>query len=202
MMENLNWVDYIILAIFLFSMLAGFSRGLIKEVVSLASLIAAFVVAVMFANSLALHFTSSSAVQNVVTDASNAIGMNAAQPVSYAAIGISFGLLFAGTVIIGSIIGFFLNMAFSIGVLGVGNRLLGGVFGLGRGFIINLVIIFMLQMTAVSGQPWWKESQCVQQFQPTVVWLGGIVSPSLANIKERATETMKDMGSKIQSYTN
>jgi membrane protein required for colicin V production len=201
MTSNLNWVDYIFIAIFLFSMLAGFGRGFVKEVVSLATLVAAFVVATMFANSLALQFTSSASVQSVVSDASNAIGVNAAQPVSYAAIGLSFGLLFAGTVIVGAIVGFFLNMAFSVGILGFGNRVLGALFGLCRGFIINLVIIFMFQLTTIGTSTWWVQSQIVQMYQPSVVWLGGIVSPSLANLKQKATDALQNAGSKIQSIT-
>src|SRR5690349_15183716 len=98
-MQNFNWVDYIFIAIFFFSMLAGFGRGFVREVVSIATLIAAFVVATMFSNPLAVAFTSSPAVQNVVTQANSAIGVNTAQPVSYLALGISFGLLFAGTVL-------------------------------------------------------------------------------------------------------
>jgi membrane protein required for colicin V production len=201
MTSNLNWVDYIFIAIFLFSMLAGFGRGLVKEVVSLATLVAAFVVATMFANSLALQFTSSASVQSVVSDASNAIGVNAAQPVSYAAIGLSFGLLFAGTVIVGAIVGFFLNMAFSVGILGFGNRILGALFGLCRGFIINLVIIFMFQLTTIGTSTWWVQSQIVQMYQPSVVWLGAIVSPSLANLKQKATDALQNAGTKIQNLT-
>lgn len=201
MTSNLNWVDYIFIAIFLFSMLAGFGRGLVKEVVSLATLVAAFVVATMFANSLALQFTSSASVQSVVSDASNAIGVNAAQPVSYAAIGLSFGLLFAGTVIVGAIVGFFLNMAFSVGILGFGNRILGALFGLCRGFIINLVIIFMFQLTTIGTSAWWVQSQIVQMYQPSVVWLGAIVSPSLTNLKQKATDALQNAGTKIQNLT-
>ncbi len=201
MTSNLNWLDYVFLAIFAFSVLAGFGRGLVKEIVSLASLVAGFVVATMFASPLAQQFTSSAAVQNVVTDASNTIGMNAAQPVSYAAIGISFGLLFAGTVLVGALIGFFLNMAFSVGILGIGNRILGALFGLGRGAIINLVIIFMLQMTAVNAQSWWQQSTVVQQYQPAVAWLGNLVAPGFANLKQKANDTLQNVNSKIQTIT-
>lgn len=200
-MQNFNWVDYIFLAIFFFSMLAGFGRGFVREVVSITTLIAAFVVATMFSNALAVAFTSSPTVQSVVTQANSAIGVNTAQPVSYLALGISFGLLFAGTVIAGSIIGFFLNFAFQAGLLGMGNRLLGAAFGLARGFIFNLVIIFVVQLTPISSEAWWGQSSIVNQYQPAVVWLGTAVSPALADLKSKMGQTLQGVGSSIQNMT-
>lgn len=201
-MANLNWVDYIFLAIFLFSILGGLSRGFVKEVISFAALIAAFIIAALFSQHLANVFTSSSSVQNVVSQASSAIGTSAAKPVSYLALGLSFAILFAGTIIAGSIISYFINVAFQTGVLGVGNRLLGGVFGLCRGFLINLVIIFLVQLTPFSDAASWRQSQIVSSYQPAVQWLAGIVSPSLANLKEKIGQTLQNVNSQIQNLTN
>ncbi len=200
-MSNFNWLDYIFLAIFLFSMLAGFGRGFVREVMSLITLVAAFVVAAMFSNPLAVAFTSSPSVQSVVSQANSAIGVNTAQPVSYLALGLSFGLLFAGTVIAGAIITFFLNFAFQAGLLGMGNRILGAGFGLARGFIINLVVIFVLQLTPISGEAWWGQSSIVQSYQPAVVWLGGIVSPSLADLKSKMSQTLQNVNSSLQNLS-
>lgn len=201
-MQSLNWVDYIILAIFFFSILGGLTRGFVKEFVSLVSIIAAFIVASMFASPLATAFTNTATVQNVVNQASTAIGMSAAQPVSYFALGLSFALLFVATIIAGSIISSILNIALQTGILGIGNRLLGGVFGLVRGFIINLVMIFIVQLTPLGTSNWWVQSQFVNDFQPAVQWLGNIVSPSLANLKEKFGQTLQDVNSSIQKMTS
>ena len=201
MLSSLNWVDYVILAIFLFSVLAGFSRGLAKELVSLIILVTAVVVASVFASSLAASWSGTPAVQGAVTDATSNINVSAEtvkQTVSYAAIGLSFALLFAGTILVGSIIGFFVNMALTSGVLSFGNRLLGGFFGLGRGFILNLVLVFVLQLTAVANQTWWQQSYCVQQYQPTVAWLGSMVSPHIERLKEKAGEVMESVSGQQQ----
>jgi len=198
----MNWVDYIILAIFFFSILAGFTRGFVKEIVSLVSLVVAVIVAMTFSNALAAKFTSAPAVQDVVSQASTAIGVSAAQPVSYLALGISFTILFIGTMIAGSIIGYFLNVFFQTGILGLGNRLLGGIFGFARGFIINLVIIFLVQLSPLAKESWWQQSQLVATYQPYVAWLGRIVSPSLANIKSKLGETLEGVGSQIQGITD
>ncbi|MHB1220482.1 MAG: CvpA family protein [Gammaproteobacteria bacterium] len=198
-MSNLNWVDYVFLIIFFFSIVSGMARGFVKEIVSLITLIAAFVVAILFASPLAAVFTSSPSVQNAVNQASNAISVNTAQPVSYVAIAISFALLFAGTVIIGAILSSILNIAFQSGILGLGNRILGGVFGLVRGFIVNLVIIFVVQLTPISDESWWQQSQVVGQYQPAVQWLANIVSPGLASLKEKFGNVVQDVDSSLQN---
>lgn len=204
MFSSLNWVDYVILAIFLISILAGFSRGLAKELISLITLVVAVVVASMFATTLAASWMSSPSVQNAVGDASNSIAVNSgavSQTVSYAAVGLSFAVIFAGTILAGAILGFFINLALNSGVLGIGNRLLGAFFGLGRGFLLNLVLIFVLQLTAVGKQPWWLESVCVQQYQPCVAWLGAVVSPHLEMLREKAVETVQNVSGQLQSDT-
>lgn len=198
-MSNLNWIDYIILLIFFFSIIAGFIRGFVKEVVSLITLVAAFVIATMFSNALAQLFTGHPSVQNAVNQATTSLGVDTAQPVSYIALGISFALLFAGTIIVGMIVSFFLNFAFKSGVLGIGNRLLGGIFGLVRGYIINLALIFVVQLTPLGTQASWSQSQFVNMYQPAVQWLGNIVSPSLANLKARFEQTIQNFGSQLQN---
>lgn len=200
-MAEMNWVDYIILAIFFFSILSGFGRGFVREVISLATWVAAVIVAIMFTNPLATYFTSSSTVQGVVSQASSAMGVSAAQPVSYVALALSFGALFGGTMLVGSLIGYFISAAFQFGALGIGNRVLGAMFGFGRGFILNMVLIFLVQLTPFSAQSWWQQSQMVASFQPSVQWLGNIVSPSLANLKDRFGKTVQDVSSQIQGMT-
>lgn len=194
-MENFNWVDYIFIGIFILSILTGFGRGLVKEVISLATLIAAFVVAIVFSSQLSVYFTSSAVVQNMVSQTSAAFGISTETAVSYAAIGISFGILFSATAIAGSIIGSIINSLFQVGLLGIGNRLLGGVFGFARGLLISLVIVFLVQLTPLAGESYWQQSKLVGKFQPGVVWLGSIVSPALDGIKNRFSGTIQDMGS-------
>lgn len=200
-MVDFNFVDYIILAVFFFSVLAGFGRGFVREIISLVTLFAAVVVAVMFSNTLAMNFTNSPEVQNTVNQASSAIGASVSQPVSYIAIAICFALLFAGTMLFGSLVGYFINMAFQFGILGLGNRLFGAVFGAARGFVFNAILIFLVQLTPFSNQALWQQSKLVASFQPGVVWLGSIVSPSLAGLKDRFGQTLQNVNSSIQSVT-
>lgn len=193
-MGNLNIIDILILVIIFGSVIIGFGRGLVSELLSLLTVIAAFVIAIMFTTALANFFTTSAPVQTVVSQTSSAIGTSTATPVSYVAYGVSFAALFVGTMIVGSVIKWILNLIFSYGILGLGNRLLGGVFGFVRGCLIVVGIIFVVQLSPISKETFWQQSQFVPQFQPAVVWLAGVVNPALSSIKST-------FGSTIQGVT-
>jgi len=198
-MEDYSWIDYLILGIFFLSILAGLARGLVKELISLITLIAAVVIAALFANPLAVAFTNSSSVQNAVDQSTTAMGVSTAQPVSYAALGLSFAALFVGTMIVGAIVGLIINLAMQAGGIGFGNRLLGGVFGLCRGFMIILVFIFLVQLTSFATDDTWQKSRLVAKFQPAVEWLGSVVSPTIADLKSKVGDKLGDMNSTINS---
>lgn len=184
-MAQFNWVDYVFIAVFTLSVLAGFVRGFVREILALLVLIAGFVVATIFANSLAAYFTQST-------------GASAdSQVVSYLSVGISFGVIFTGTVIAGSILSFFLSLIFQSTVLGFGNRLLGAVFGFGRGFIINLVIVFVVQLTAFGDNDAWKQSKLVEFFQPSAAWMSGVVAPTLEDLKAKFTKQATDAAASV-----
>lgn len=201
-MLNFNWVDYVIIAIFLLTILSGFIQGFIKKVISLAALVAAFIIAITFSNPLATAFMSHPSVQNNLASVSSTTGVNATQPATYLALGISFGLLFAATVLVGTLLSYLIGAAFQTGILGIGNRLLGAIFGLVQGFLINLVLIFILQLTPLTNQSWWQQSTFVGSFQPAVQWLGNVVSPTLSNLKEKFGQTLQNINSSIQNISH
>ncbi|OGT37492.1 MAG: hypothetical protein A3F11_02420 [Gammaproteobacteria bacterium RIFCSPHIGHO2_12_FULL_37_14] len=199
-MDNMNWVDYIFVIIFVVSVLVGFKRGLIKEVISIVAIIAALVIASLFADRLAATFMNYPAVKNFINWASNLIGMDTTQPVSYFALLLSFCVLFALTMIVGSIASRIFSIGLDVGILSIGNHLLGGVFGLIRGFIYVLVVIFLVQLTPLKKESWWQQSTFVNQYQPYVAKLIEFVSPAIAAIEEKTKigETLKETGQKIQ----
>ena len=160
------------------------------------------IVAVIFASPLANLFTASAPVQSVITTTSNSLGVSSAQPVSYIALGLSYIVLFIATLIVGAIIGSSISYALEATGINFVNRILGGVvFGSIRGFIINVVIMFLIELTPLASQPAWAESQFVHSFQPTVTWLAGMVSPSLAHLKEKLGQTLQDVNSQIGDVT-
>lgn len=198
---SLNWVDYIIIGIFSFSILAGLFRGLIREVIALITWISAFVVSGYFANDLAQKFTGGSGQQSPFSSSAiNSMGFNTAKSVSLISVSVSFVLLFILTLVIGSLINYFISRAVDAGGISIGNRLLGGVFGLLRGFLINLVIIFLVQLSPLSQQPIWTSSQFVTAFQPAVKWLENLVYPGIESLKNNLGPKIKNLNT--QSFEN
>lgn len=194
-----SWVDYIILTIFLFAMVSGFVQGFVAKVIGLLTLITAFIVATTFSSALANTFMSNGVMQGFLAKITNTVGSGATQTLTYIAIGVSFGLLFAATSLIGSVLGYVFSAAFQSGILGLGNRILGVCFGFAQGYLINLVLIFLVQFTPLSASAAWEKSALVPGFHPAVTWLSGIVSPAIADLKQKIGAKMQDVNSSLQN---
>jgi len=199
---NLNIIDLIFLIIILCAVGAGFVRGLISEVVSLVTLIAAIFIAVTFANPVARLFTSSGSVQQVVSQSTTTMGVDTSTSVSYLALGLSFTLLFIATLMLGMIVRVLLNVAFQAGIVGVGNRIFGALFGLVKAYLYLVVIVFIVQLSPINNQSWWQSSTIVIGLQPSVQWLGSIVSPTLNSLKSKLGDTLQNVNTKLQDMTN
>lgn len=191
-----NMIDYIFLFIFFASIVAGLVRGVIKEVVSLASWIAAFFVASMLSSSLAATMMNSSVMQSISANLSGSIGTSASQPISLLSIGISFILLFVLTLIVGAITGYIITRAVESTGLGFVNRLLGAGFGFIRGYIISIVIMFLVGLTSFATTDLWTQSYFVNAFQPSVLWLGNFIQPGLNNLKAGVGNQLQDIGTR------
>lgn len=192
-MQNLNWVDYIAIAIFFVTILGGLMRGFVKEVLSILVWVVSITVAAFFANPLALKFTGSESVQSAVDQANTTTGVDATQAASLVAVGVSFILIFVIAMIIGSIIGSIISLAFRSDMMGLGNRLLGGVFGIVKGAVITLLLIFLIQLTPFSTQDAWQNSKAVNTSEPIIKWLDAIAAPSLTALKEKANGALDSM---------
>ena len=126
-------LDWICVAVLLVSLLVGAWRGLVVEVLSVASWLAAFVLAQWFAPDVAAKLPMA----------------GAAEPVRYAA---GFVLVFVATLFAGALIGFVVSKLLSAVGLGAVNRLLGALFGVLRG------VLLILAATVVVGLTPWKSS--------------------------------------------
>ncbi len=187
-MAGYNWVDYALLAVFFLTAMSGIVRGGAKEIISILSWVAAYFVAAMFSESLATYFSSNTHVQA-------AFSSGVASQISSFTLIASFCLLFFGTLIIGSIIGSIVGHAVDSIGLGIVNRLLGGVVGLAKGYLVNVVIIFLVQAGSFEPQPAWSQSVMVNTMQPAVVWFSNLVAPGIAAIKTK----MQNFNSGLQN---
>ncbi len=152
MMQDFVLVDYIVLAIVGLSVLIGLWRGFLREVISLATWVAAFVVAFLFAEDVSLYLVPY-------------IGVPSARAV------LAFGGLFLVTLIIGGLINTLIaQLVRSTGLSGT-DRLIGFVFGGVRAAALVAVLILLATLTPLPQDPWWRESVLIPYFEPLAVWL-------------------------------
>ena len=138
-MPVLDWVFAVVL---LMSVLLGAWRGLVFEVLSLLSWIAAFVLAQWLAMDVAQYLPMS----------------GASEMVRY---GAGFLLVFIATVMLGGLLAALLKkLMTSVGLRPV-DRVLGATFGAVRGVLLLLLATVLAAMTPFKSSPAWQESQGV-----------------------------------------
>ena len=131
-------VDSLILAVIAISSAFGVRRGFIKEIMSLLSWFAALVVSRVYSESLA------SILGNMIDNPS----------VRYV---IAFSVLFVIIIMLGTSLNQFMSKLLVVTGLKTFDRLLGAVFGVARGTVIVLVVLFVLNVF-VSESGWWQQS--------------------------------------------
>lgn len=136
-----NQVDIVILIITLLSSAFGLWRGLIKEVLSLLSWIAALLVSRVFSEPLAELMS----------------GMIANDGIRYVT---AFVLLFVIVMMLGTFLNSLMSKLLTMTGLKLVDRLFGAVFGVARGVIIILIILFITN-TFVSETELWQQSQLI-----------------------------------------
>ena len=158
----MNWADWTIVAIVAISCLISIKRGFVKEAISLTIWALAFFVAVAFDDHLAVL------LQDLIDSASLRVL-------------IGFGLLFAATLIVGSMVNYLLGELVRMTGLSATDRLFGVAFGLARGIIVVMAILILLPMAfPVHLDSWWQESMLIPHFLLVEQWCKDTFSIVLA----------------------
>jgi membrane protein required for colicin V production len=149
---TLSWVDLWIIGIMGVSGLVGLWRGLVREVLSLASWGLAIWVAIAFSDTLEGY------LQNAI-------------PSPTMRIAAAFGTLFLLTLMAASLVGLVLTQLLdTTGLTGI-DRMTGLLFGLARGVLIVAVLVFLARSTPMPRDRWWRESHLIPIFQSIALWL-------------------------------
>ncbi|MBI3222419.1 MAG: CvpA family protein [Nitrosomonadales bacterium] len=130
--------DGIAIAILLLSLLLGVWRGLAYEVLSLAGWPLAWLASKWFAADIAPLLP----VQQEV--------MRAA---------LAYALLFVVTLLVWGVLVWLLSKLIKAAGLGALDRTLGGVFGIVRGVLVILVLVWLAGLTHIPEQPYWRDAQ-------------------------------------------
>jgi len=141
------WVDYFLLGVVILSGVVGLFRGFVKEALSLGVWVVAIWCAWKFAGLASAQMTGW--VEDPV------LRLWAARVVVLVAVLILGGLLTA-------LLSFLLDQT---GLTGT-DRLLGGLFGLGRGAALAALVVMALQFTGFDADPWWAESKLIPYAEP------------------------------------
>ena len=137
---KLTSVDYFTLVVLLVSALVGISRGLFKEVLALASWVAAAWVAYHYSSYLATEWLSTFHLDEMLT------------------LGISFLSLFILTLIACGLFGGVVQKIILSAGLSLTDRFLGLVFGLMRGGLIVVVLATLAALTPIPQTMAWKNA--------------------------------------------
>jgi membrane protein required for colicin V production len=155
--------DWVLLAALLASLLVGFWRGLVYEVLSLAGWVAAFV-----------------AAQWLAVDVVAWLPMVQVAPesVQYA---VAFVLVFVATVFVAGFLSWLVKRLVDTAGLRPVDRTLGAVFGLARGVVLLLALTVVLQLTGVSRDAWWATAQGPVWLQVLLTGLKPLLPPSFVD---------------------
>ena len=132
-------LDWVFIGVLLASMLLGAWRGLVFEVLSLVSWVAAFVLAQWLAGDVAQRLPMS----------------GASDVVRYAA---GFVLVFVAAVMLGSLLATLVKSLMSAVGLRPVDRVLGAVFGSMRGVLLLLLATVLVGMTPMKNTTVWQAS--------------------------------------------
>lgn len=118
----MNWLDYVLIAILLFSAVQSFRRGFSREIIGLAATFFAFMLAMWFyglAGSVVSPWVSSARTANMI----------------------GFFMVIIAVLLLGAAVGWIVSRFLRTVGLSFFDRLLGAAFGLMRGVLISMVLL-------------------------------------------------------------
>lgn len=142
--------DYVLMAVVLVSVVISIWRGLVREVMSVLSWIAAIWLAIRFTVPFADWLPS-------------AITNPSARYVT------AFIVIFVGAVFLLELFGVLLAKLTHAAGLAFIDRLLGAVFGALRGALLAWIFVLIAGMTAMPQQLWWRESVFAASLESSVL---------------------------------
>lgn len=160
--DQLLWVDYLIAGIIAVSAVMGLFRGFVKEAFALVLWVVAVWVASQYSREVSVLLQST---------------------ISYpsARVAAAFAVLFFATLILGGMISFLLSQLIERTGLTGSDRLLGMLFGIGRGAVLVSILVMLAGITPLPEDPWWKKSLLIPPFQALAVWLKTHMPTGLAD---------------------
>jgi len=157
----MNWVDVVILVIIALSAVISLFRGFVREAVSLATWVLAFWVSIGFADKLEPKLTG-------LIDSPTA------------RLTVAFAALFLITLIVGALVNYLIGQLVQKTGMGGTDRVLGILFGVGRGIALIAVLVLLGGLPQLSREVWWQESMLIVHFQELAIWMRDFLPADVA----------------------
>ena len=135
----MTWFDYAVLAVIAASLLLGFWRGVVGEVLALAAWVLAFFVAREFALPVSEFYAS------LLSDRS----------MQYLA---GFATVFVAVLVVVGIARLVVSFLLRAVGLGLIDRMLGAIFGIARGVLVVLIAVMLGGLTPLPRESWWRNA--------------------------------------------
>ena len=167
---ELSWIDFTLIGVVALSAGISLLRGFIREAMALVGWVAAVWIALTFPEPVAALFAEQVSVPSM-------------------RMGIAFGVLFVGTLILSAVAVYLVGLLVDKTGLSGTDRLLGVVFGAARGVIIAAILVMLAGLTPMPRDPWWQQSTLLPHFQRVAQQLQTLLPPDIAKYVDFATPT-------------
>lgn len=147
--QQFNWIDYLFFAVMIISMIFGYRRGFIREIISLVVWFVALALPTFLGPVIAPHLSGFSENPSIQ-------------------IGVAFLGIFVIVFIIGLVINFIARKAIDKTGLSGADRFIGVIFGLFRGIAILAVVVSFVNLTVLSTRDSWNQSFLVPKYENAI----------------------------------
>ena len=155
----MNWLDYLLIALIVFSCVAGVLRGLLREGIALVTWVAAVWIAWHYAYVLEPHLGGALANDSVRGWAARTI-------------------IFLAVVLIGTCIGAIVRRVVRLSIFSGTDRFFGGIFGFLRGLVMIGLFVMLCHALRLNGEGWWRGSMLIPYGEHAANVLRGMVGES------------------------
>ena len=179
-MVRIDWLDYLFIAAALVSVLLGLMRGFVREILSLATWVAAFILALRFG-------------QQASDWMAPAIGAVTVRKV------LGYGLVFLVALLAGGLITWLIALLVRGSGLAPTDRMLGAGFGIVRGLFISAALVLVASYTPARESNAWKHSALVPQLQPLAGGMRSLIPKEWITHLESQPELQSIAGAGVKS---
>jgi membrane protein required for colicin V production len=135
----MNGFDIAVLVVVALSTVLAFVRGVVRELIALASWVLGIAVALLFADSVAGAFA----------------WLDVTPAIRHA---LAFALIFVAVLVAGALVAWVLSRIVQAAGLSFADRFLGGAFGVARGALLAVLFALVAGVTALPQQDWWQNA--------------------------------------------